>query len=153
MISYGKTRCLSPDDLLKNVELDVQILYNSDQSHVKIAYIEKSYVYNNAYMTIKLIRKWGGDPACDGMGFYGSAEVIANSHFYNDVSLMDLNNVIHKPCYCSMMGRYPKIEDIKYTHITNEDLCLLVLNGFLHDDSHFKFLVKDVIVAILKRVM
>ncbi len=147
-----KTSCLSPTDLLNQVKLDVEKIYDNTQQHIDMI-IDKKYVYKKCHMTITLNRKWGGDPACDGIGFYGSAKIVANSDFYDNIFLVDLHNVIREPFYCTMMGRYPKIQNISYTHITNEDLCVLILNGFFRDNSNFKFLIKDVIVEILKRVI
>lgn len=148
--------CSSANDILNFINTDVCSIYteSADRDHKTELIFKKTYKHKKSRMTIKFIRKWGGDPAACGIGFYGSAQVVANSSFYASISLKELSDIIKGPTYGTMSGVYPRVNDISFTHLTEQDVCLLVLNGFFREPGcYLNLLLKDNIIEILKLVI
>lgn len=159
MISETTCACSTTNDILDFINVDVFSIYNDYLNSAGVdrktgLIFKKTYKHKKSRVTIKFIRKWGGDPAACGIGFYGSAQVVANSSFYASISLKELSDIIKGPTYGTMAGVYPRVNDISFTHLTEQDICLLVLNGFFRDtDCYLNLLLKDNIIEILKLVI
>lgn len=156
MISETVCICSTTNDILNFINTDVFSIYteSAGRDHKTELIFKKTYKHKKSNVAIKFMCKWGGDPAACGIGFYGSAQVVANSSFYASVSLKELSDIIKGPTYGTMTGVYPRVNDISFTHLTDQDVCLLVLNGFFRDSNcYLNSLLKDNIIEILKLVI
>lgn len=133
------------------IEKDTKEIYESNPGNNKNRKVYESFdrTYQNPECKITFLRKWGGDPSCDGIGYYGYANVVMR-----DFTLMkDICDAIRLLKYGTLLGSYSRVNDIKFTYIDDNELCLLILNSFLHDESSVLCsFPKDIISCIVNQI-
>lgn len=144
--------------------LDVMSIYPKDIVYSKKSYIDryaKLEIVKNYENRIKIVftRSWdnGSEETTIGFNgvtwFYGTATVIASS--FDGINIQEIITILKSPVFGSeWIGFFPRIRNIRFTHLDDKELCLLLINSFLNDKlSAFGNLPKDIATTLVFQIV
>lgn len=136
---------------IKEVYLPQKILKDTDVDP-HIALVKK---YKRPKCTVTFLRRWS-DELEDG-GYYGRIQI--NAEDFSSMNMPDISHMLRSSLYCMTKDHLdilPRIHSVRFAYINDRDLCMLLINTYLHDTNstlRTYELPKEIIFNIVSQIV
>lgn len=140
------------------LERDIKYVYSPQKIEKEtdvdphIALVKK---YKRPKCTVTFLRRWSDE--LEGGGYYGRIQI--NAEDFSRMNMPDISHMLKSSLYCMTKDHLdilPRIHSVRFAYINDRDLCMLLINGYLHDTNstlQAYELPKEIIFNIVSQIV